>query len=159
MVLPPVSRSFLELLSTLQNLSYIYLSSQSPLPLSLASLCFSHLSHKPFIGSSQGCSSQFPLLAWSSTLTTFIYIYPSNLILFNTFALSYSYHCSNISLYHLFEEVEGERQKEDSICGLTPIQVVLPDNLMSLNIKQSYEATITLIPKPDENTTKKKITS
>ena len=87
-----------------------------------------------------------------------ICIYPSNLMLFNTFALPYSYHCSNISLYHLFEEVEGERQKEDSIC-LTPIQVVLSDNLTSLNIKQSYEATITLIPKPDENTTKKKITS
>ena len=79
-------------------------------------------------------------------------------MLSNTFVLSYSYHCSNISFHHLFEEVEGKRQKEDSIC-LTPIQVVLPDNLMSLNIKQSYEATITPIRKPDENTTKKKITS
>lgn len=38
-----------------------------------------------------------------------------------------------------------------------PIQVVLSDNLTSLNTKQSYEATITLIPKPDENTTKRKL--
>ena len=76
-------------------------------------------------------------------------------MLFNSFALSYSYHSSNVPLYHLFEEVGGERQNllKDSVCGLNPPQVVLPGNLMGLNIKQSYEATITLIPKPDKDTT------
>ena len=64
-----------------QNLSYVFLSSQSPFPFSLASLCFSHLSHKPFIGSTQGCSFHFHLLTWSSTLTTFIYIPPTSCFL------------------------------------------------------------------------------
>lgn len=108
MVLPPVSRSFLELPSPLQNLSHIFKLPIS-LSLSLASLCFLHLSHKPYrLYLGMQPISLILLLAWSSgTFTTFaLSLQPHALIPLPPLFLSI-----NIS-HHLFEEVKQRDKKE-----------------------------------------------